>query len=112
MTASSRVTDRDGVDSRFGAVAVLLRREPVHILAALAVGALLSLVLLGGRTGIGLWRPAVLPVALLLVVRGIAGLIGLGRAEWRRERTEARAYLASVIRLVLAYLLVVAAVVA
>jgi hypothetical protein len=112
VTASSGVNDRDGGVVRERAVGPLLRREPVQVLLALATGVLLSVVLLGAGAGVALWRLAVLPVALLFVVRGIGGLIGLGRSEWRRERTGLRAYLVVVLRFVLAYLLVVAAVAA
>jgi hypothetical protein len=86
-----------------------IRRESVQIVLAFLAGVLLSLGLLGGREVAGLWRPAVLPVALLLVVRALVGMARLGRAEWRRDRTGARPYLAVVLRSVIAYLLVVIA---
>jgi hypothetical protein len=106
------VTDPDGAAASERAAVTPLRQEPVQVLIAVAAGVLLSTVLVGARAGVALWRLAILPVALLFVVRGIVGLIGLGRSEWRRERTGARAYLAVVLRFVLAYLLVVAAVAA
>jgi hypothetical protein len=80
------------------------------MLLAMFTGVLLAVGLLGRETGVGLWRAAVLPVALLLVARALIRLLALGRAEWRRERTGARAYLAVVLRFVVAYLMVVAAI--
>jgi hypothetical protein len=87
----------------------VLRREPLQLVAALALGSVLAAVLLGGA-GVGaVWRVVVLPVALLLIVRGLIELVKLGRAEWRREVTGVRAYLAVIARFVIAYFLVVAA---
>jgi len=84
----------------------------VQILLAVVIGVLLAVGLLGRDVGVGAWRVAVLPVALLLVARALVGLVALGRSEWRREPTGARAYLAVVLRFVVAYLMVVAAVAA
>jgi len=53
-----------------------------------------------------LWRLLVVAAALVLVVAGFVGLLGLGRAEWRRERPSRRRYLSVVARFGLAFLLV------
>jgi hypothetical protein len=87
----------------------MLRGEPVQVLLALVAGSVLAVGLVGASGGTELWRVAVLPVALLLVVRALVRLVGLGLAEWYRERTAVRAYLAVVLRFVVAYLIVVAA---
>ena len=86
-----------------------LRRESVQVVVALVIGALLALALLQGVGASIAWRLAVLPLALLLVVRGLIGLVGLGRAEWRRDRPRRRAYVAVLLRFTIAYVIVVAA---
>lgn len=86
-----------------------LRREPVQLVIAFALGALLAVVLLGGIGSEEVWRVVVLPVALLLIARGLHRLVRLGRAEWRRERTDLRAYFGVGLRFIAAYVIVVAA---
>ena len=55
------------------------------------------------------WRLGVAVVALVLVGAGLAGLVGIARAEWRRERPGPGRYLRVVLRFALAFLLVLVA---
>ena len=86
-----------------------MRSEAVQLVIALASGFAVATALLGGIGSDELWRLVVLPVALLLIVHGLLRLITLGRAEFRREPSGARAYLGVVARFVTAYLIVAAA---
>lgn len=56
-----------------------------------------------------LWRLGVVVVALALVVAGLIGLVGLARAEWRRDHPGSRRYLGVVARFLLAFVLVLVA---
>ena len=56
-----------------------------------------------------LWRLVAVAVALVLVGSGLVGLVGLARAEWRREPPGRRRYLAVVGRFVVAFVLVLVA---
>lgn len=85
------------------------RSEPAQLALGSGLGLMLALGLLGSVTAPDIWRVVVLPVALVLVARGLAGLVAIGRAEWRRERVGVRGYALIVLRFGIAYLLVVAA---
>jgi hypothetical protein len=103
------VVERPGNGRGRVPLASVLRSETVQVLIALGLGAVLAVVLFGDLTGQRQWRLIVLPVALLLVIRGLVGLLLIGRAEWRREPTGARNYLLVVLRFAGAYVVVAAA---
>lgn len=52
-----------------------------------------------------LWRLAAATAALLLVISGFVGLVGLARDEWRRARPDRRRYVHVVLRFALAFVL-------
>jgi len=90
-------------------VAPILRREWVQLLLALVVGGVSAATLLGGVRTTGVWRVIVLPVALLLVLRGLKELVSLARTEWQRGRPAPRAYASVILRFLVAYLIVAVA---
>jgi hypothetical protein len=69
-------------------------------------GSAAAFLLLGDVGPTGVWPVAILPVALLLIVRALLRLVQLGRAEWRREPYGARAYVGVITRFFVAYLIV------
>jgi len=107
------VAERGTPSGRSGAsrlrVPLIAHREPVQLLLALLVGGALAVLLLGGIGAVDVWRVVVLPVALLLVLRGLLELVALAGAEWRRERPGPRRYLLVVVRFLSAYLIVAVA---
>ena len=100
MTVARRVPDRPRGDRS---------REPfVHLSAAL-LGPGVGSLLLGTVEVTLVVRTAALATALTLVAAGLVRAVGLGRAEWRRERPSGIAYARVVGRFVIAFLLVVVA---
>ena len=90
--------------------------DPLHgarpawlIVVSGAVGMLLARALLPGVAWSSLWRVAVLPVALALVIAGLLALVRLGMLERRHPRPSRREYLRATGALVVAFMLVVAA---
>jgi len=89
---------------------VPLRSRPVvQILAVSALSLLLARGLLPDASGAAIGRLIVLPVGLLLVVRGILGLVELGRSEWRGRGPSSRSYLAVVAQFAVAFLILAVA---
>jgi hypothetical protein len=109
VTGSTGVPDSSGGAVPRRSFTDLCRSEPAQLGIGFGLGLVLALVLLGGLAVPGIWRVVVLPVALVLVVRALAGLVAIGRAEWRRERVGIRGYGLVVLRFGIAYLLVAAA---
>jgi hypothetical protein len=74
-----------------------------------AAGVLLARALLPGVAWSSLWRVAVLPVALTLVIAGLLSLVRLGMLERRRPRPSREEYLKAAGALIAAFVLVVVA---
>lgn len=85
-------------------------RELVTHGAAVLLGPLVAVVLVGVATPALVWRTAALPLALTLVVAGLRRLVRIGRAEWRREAPSMPEYLGAGLRFLAAFVLAALAV--
>lgn len=80
----------------------------MHLLAAM-LGPALAAILLGSVTLGVVWRTSALTVAFSLVVAGLSIVAMAVRAEWRREPVEGRRTGRALLRLAVAFVLVVLA---
>lgn len=76
---------------------------------AAGLGALVGPALLGTFDATLVFRSVALTLALTSVGAGLVRLVGLGRAEWRREAPQPREYLLVGVRFLVGFLLVVVA---